>query len=45
MSTLTIPGIDKTIHKVLAGKTIGIPIVNAKPGTYNIVCSSMGMKQ
>jgi len=45
MSTLTIPGIDKTIHQVLAGKTIGIPIVNAKPGTYNIVCSTMGMKQ
>ncbi len=45
MSTLTIPGIDKTIHKVLAGKSIGIPIVNAKPGTYNIVCSTMWMKQ
>lgn len=45
MSTLTIPGIDKTIHQVLAGKTIGIPIVNAKPGKYNIVCSTMGMKQ
>ncbi|MGE4443691.1 MAG: sulfite exporter TauE/SafE family protein [Candidatus Altimarinota bacterium] len=45
MSTLTIPGIDKTIHQVLAGKTIGISIVNAKPGTYNIVCSTMGMKQ
>ncbi len=45
MSTLTIPGIDKTIHQVLAGKTIGIPIINAKPGKYNIVCSTMGMKQ
>lgn len=45
MSTLTIPGIDKTIHKVLVGKSIGIPIVNAKPGTYNIVCSTMWMKQ
>lgn len=45
MSTLTIPGIDKTIHKVLTGKSIGIPIVNAKPGKYNIVCSTMWMKQ
>lgn len=45
MSTLTIPGIDKSIHKVLAGKSIWIPIVNAKPGKYNIVCSTMWMKQ
>jgi len=45
MSTLTIPGIDKTIHQVLAGKSIWIPIVNAKPGKYNIVCSTMWMKQ
>lgn len=45
MSTLTIPWIDNKTHNIIQAIPIGIYIVNAKPGKYNIVCSSMGMKQ
>ncbi|MBW7954395.1 sulfite exporter TauE/SafE family protein [Candidatus Gracilibacteria bacterium] len=45
MSTLLIPGIDETPHKIIAGEPISILINDAKPGKYNIVCSTMGMKQ
>lgn len=45
MTTLTIPWIDKKIHKVTQGIPIWIEVINAKPGKYNIVCSTMWMKQ
>lgn len=45
MTTLTIPGIDGSVHQVLAWKPIWITIVDAKPGKYNIICTTMGMKQ
>ena len=45
MTTLTIPGIDNTTHNIIQAIPIGIHIIDAKPGKYNIVCSSMGMKQ
>lgn len=45
MNTLTIPGIDNKVYRILQWIPIWIHIVNAKPGKYNIVCSSMWMKQ
>lgn len=45
MSTLTIPWLDNRVHRVLQDYPIITYIKDAKPGKYNVVCSSMGMPQ
>ncbi len=45
MSTLLIPWIDETPHKIIAWEPISILVNDAKPWKYNIVCSTMWMKQ
>jgi hypothetical protein len=45
MTTLTIPGINNQVFRVIQWVPIVINISNISPWNYPIVCTSMGMKQ
>lgn len=45
MSTMIMPRIDNEIRPIQEWIPIEYNMMNAQPGNYDIVCSSMGMKQ
>lgn len=45
MFEATIPKISSKTYPIKAGETFSILVDDAKPGTYPIVCSAMGMSQ
>jgi len=45
MVSLTIPGLDRTINRIIKGQLITYKFTNIQKGTYTIVCWTMGMYQ
>ena len=45
MVSLTIPGLDRTINRIIKGQPITYKFTNIQKGTYTIVCWTMGMYQ
>lgn len=45
MVQATAPTLGRETYRIQAGKTFSIKVANARPGTYPVICTSMGMKQ
>lgn len=45
MVSLLIPGLDRTVNRIIKGQPITYKFANIQKGIYNIVCWTMGMYQ
>jgi len=45
MFSATVPTLNRETYQITANETFSIKVVNARPGKYPVVCTSMGMSQ